>query len=74
MQSCKYIFSHLISVSFRVTTLIFIKVVLLVIYSKGKEGKAFVHANSSERKWPYSGVPYLVLFDTFLESEFVTLY
>jgi hypothetical protein len=60
----------------------------IVIYSKSKEGKAFVHANcvfvhevelsgrgnSSERKRPYSRVLYLVLFDTSLESESVTLY
>jgi hypothetical protein len=30
--------------------------------------------NSSERKRPYSRVLYLVLFDTFLKSESVTLY
>jgi hypothetical protein len=60
----------------------------IVFYSKSKEGKAFVHANcvfvheaelngrcnSSERKRPYSRVLYLVLFDTSVESESVTLY
>jgi hypothetical protein len=48
-----------------------------VIYSTSEEGKAFVHANcddARERKLPYSGVLYLVLFDTSLESESVTLY
>jgi hypothetical protein len=56
---------------------------VLVIYIKNEEGKAFVHANcvepngrcnSSERKRPYSRVLYLVLFDTSLESESVSLY
>jgi hypothetical protein len=55
----------------------------IVIYGKSEEGKAFVHANcmfeytksnSSERKRLYSRVLYLVLFDTSLESESVTLY
>ncbi|KAH0818853.1 hypothetical protein GEV33_003938 [Tenebrio molitor] len=47
---------------------------------KSEEGKAFVHAkllfvdDASERKRPYSRVLYLVLFDTSLESESVTLY
>jgi hypothetical protein len=56
---------------------------VLVIYIKNEEGEAFVHANcvelngrcnSSERKRPYSRVLYLVLFDTSLESESVSLY
>jgi hypothetical protein len=61
----------------------------IVIYSKSEEDKAFVHGNcmfvhpaelrggcnSSERKRPsYSQVLYLVLFDTSLEIESVTLY
>jgi hypothetical protein len=51
----------------------------IVIYSKNEEGKAFVHAlcgrhNSSEQKRPYSRVLYLVLFDTYSQSESVILY
>jgi hypothetical protein len=59
----------------------------IVIYSKNEERKVFAHANCafahegeligrcnpSERKLPYFPVLYLVLFDTSLESESVTL-
>jgi hypothetical protein len=57
-------------------------------FKKSEEGKAFVHANcvfvheaelsvrcnSCERKRSYSRVLYLVLLDTSLESESVTVY
>jgi hypothetical protein len=60
----------------------------IVIYSKNEERKVFAHANCvfaheaelsgrcnpSERKMPYFPGLYLVLFDTSVESESVTLY
>jgi hypothetical protein len=52
---------------------------IIVIYSKSEEGKAFVHANCNAIKVNESGLTldcctYLVLFNTSLESESVTLY
>jgi hypothetical protein len=61
---------------------------MFTIFSISEEGKAFVHTNcvfvheaklsrrcnSSERKWPYFRVLYLVLFDISVEIESVTLY
>jgi hypothetical protein len=64
-------------------------IITKVLYnSKSEGGRAFAHANctfvheaelrgrcnASERKRLYSRVPYLVLFDTSLENESVTLY
>jgi hypothetical protein len=64
----RYFREQLFTVRVRKALLSFTRIVFV------QEAELSARCNSNERKRPYSQVLYLVLFDTFLEIESVTLF